>query len=154
MLSLPLTEVWDMGTLGVISSMSYIISYQGRVNVAFHVCEIRHLLRFQCDEPQCNTKQISEINDILLFFLSFPTLLTFVPLLFLLQYSFLFLLIYLHITPSVKRNITSSERHSLKSKASKWIIFVHRLLVVLLIKAFLSTSEKNKGLPESKMRNM
>ena len=35
-------------------------------------------------------------------------------------------------TLSVKRNITSSEWHSLKSKASKLIIFGHRLAIVIL----------------------
>ena len=32
-------------------------------------------------------------------------------------------------TLSIKRNITTSERHSLKSKSSKWIIFGHRIAI-------------------------
>ena len=37
-------------------------------------------------------------------------------------------------TLSVKRNITSSERHTLKSKAWKWLIIGHRLAIILLTK--------------------
>ena len=37
-------------------------------------------------------------------------------------------------TLSIKRNITSSERHTLNSKALKWIIIGHRLAMILLTK--------------------
>ena len=47
-------------------------------------------------------------------------------------------------TLSVKRNITSSERHSLKSKALKLIIIGDRLGIVLLTKHI----SKNKRLIE------
>ena len=55
-------------------------------------------------------------------------------------------------TEHQKKHITSSERHSLKSKASKWIIFGHRLAIVILIKHILK--DKDKGLLGSKRRKM
>ena len=46
----------------------------------------------------------------------------------------------LNYTERQKKLITSSERHSLKSKASEWIIFGHSLAIVLLTKHISKTN--------------
>ena len=76
--------------------------------------------------------------------------------LFMFTQSFFFFLWKGHIysrhtymyTLSIKRNlsVTSSEQHSLKSQALKWIIIGHRLAIVLLTKH----TSKKKRLIESK----
>ena len=59
---------------------------------------------------------------------------------------FFFWFACLHGLPSYterqKKLITSSERHSLKSKASKWIIFGHRLAIFIFILAHLKNKTK------------